>query len=393
MRLTSLTTRNTTAGFFAAFLILHSGNSALAIDAEALAKRFAEFVSTSEGKLTYQSTEINGDGSISIEDATFDIPDRKPIKIASINFDGITENANGSLTIDAVSYNQLGNSDEFTFAKIVVQNHYLPSMVDPDPMRSVMYFSSAEATNMRMVSDGHEFARVASMRVNYGDISTDKPIDMEGDVNGIALDLTSVGDPQFQAILGQLGYDGKFSGSMMMKGSWNPADGRMLLSQNDISIDNVGTLGLTLTINGLTPELTKRLQQAEAIEKDDPQAMEQAMMAEMENVLLESAMVKFTDASITSRALKFQASQMGGSPDDVAKMAPMMLPMVMAGFGNPEFTTMVAGAVGRFLGEPGNIAITAAPATPLPFSEIIGISMAAPQTLPDALAVKVTANE
>ena len=117
------------------------------------------------------------------------------------------------------------------------------------------------------------------------------------------------------------------------------------------------------------------------------------MLAELPKLIFESAKISFTDDSITKRVLKMQAATMGGTADDVAKMVPVMMPMMLGGLGNPEFTTMLTGAVGRFVGEPKNITITAKPEKPLPFSELMGIGMAAPTSLIGTLAVKVTANE
>ena len=206
---------------------------------------------------------------------------------------------------------------------------------------------------------------------------------MQGDMSGITVDLSGVDDAKLKQGLASLGYDGKFSGNMTMGGTWNPSDGRMEITKQDIKLDNIGTLSILLTLSGYTAELAQRLQKAGQMAQDssNAQAASMAMMAELPKLFFESAKISFTDDSITKRVLKMQAATMGGTADDVAKMVPVMMPMMLGGLGNPDFTTMVTGAVGRFVGEPKNITIVAKPEKPLPFSEIMGIGMAAPTSL------------
>ena len=282
-----------------------------------------------------------------------------------------------------------------TLDKAVTNNIAIPADGETDPLKSIGYYSNFKADNLQVTADGKPVGGAASMSATVDEYSMDKPIGMRGEVSGITADLSGVDDPNFKATLGRLGYDGKFSGKILLGGEWNAASGRLDLSQYDIQFDQIGTLALSLVINGYTAELAQRLQKANkmAAESKNPEAMNQAFMQELPNLALESAQLSFQDDSITGRVLKIQAAQLGGSPDDVAKMVPTMIPMMMAGLGNPDFSNMVAGAVGRFLGDPGNLTISVKPEKPVPFSEIMGIGMAAPQTLPDALAVKITANE
>ena len=57
-----------------------------------------------------------------------------------------------------------------------------------------------------------------------------------------------------------------------------------------------------------------------------------------------------------------------------------------------EIVAMVADAAGKYLDNPESLTVTVAPAAPLPFPQIMGAAMGAPNTIPDVLGVKVEAN-
>src|SRR5690606_33954116 len=73
-------------------------------------------------------------------------------------------------------------------------------------------------------------------------------------------DLTLVEDPKSRAVIDALGYR-NISGSMDMEGSWQPSDGKMALSQYDITVDDAGTFGMTFDISGYTVDFVKSLQE------------------------------------------------------------------------------------------------------------------------------------
>lgn len=60
---------------------------------------------------------------------------------------------------------------------------------------------------------------------------------------------------------------------------------------------------------------------------------------------------------------------------------------------NPEFQAKVAGAATAFLKDPKSLSASAMPGTPVPFAQILGTAMMAPQSLPDILGVTITANQ
>jgi hypothetical protein len=396
VNLSPKTLPNYTIGALAAVLLLSTSASSFAIDAKTVVERFTTFNSSQGQKFAYTAIEDDNGDSFNLKGATLTFPSAKPVMISNIQFNGVVENSDSSITIGSVVYENINFADEnivVTMDEAAAKNFNLPSKESSDAVKNFVYFTNFTGKNLNVVVDGKPVGGMAALNMDYGEIIKGQPIAMKGDMSGITVDLTGVDDAKFKQGLEKLGYDGKFSGSINMGGSWNPGDGRVEVSNYDIKLDNIGTLSILLTLSGYTAELAQQLQTVSAEAQGNPQAAGMAMMAELPKLFFESAKINFTDDSITRRVLKMQAATMGGTADDVAKMVPVMMPMMLGGLGNPEFSTMLTGAVGRFVSQPGNITITAKPEKPLPFSEIMGIGMAAPTSLIGALAVKVTANE
>ncbi len=382
-------------GAIAVTLLLLSSSASFALDASSVVERYKAFVGKQGQNFSYEAIENATGDSFSLKGASLTFQKITPIKVGNVTFSGIMENSDGSIRIGRISYEQVSFGDKQvtgTLDQASIDNFIVPSDTESDPLKGLINYTGFQMGNLKIVADGNTVASMAAAKVTIDPLTREAPMAMRGEITGVKADFASVKDAGFKKGLQQLGYGEQFSGKVILDGSWNAADGRFELKTYDFQIDNIGTLGIALVINGYTAELAKRLQEASA-KADDDQAMTMAMMQELPNLSLVSAAISFKDDSITKRVLKLQASKMGGSPDDVAKMVPVMVPMALSGLGNPGFSNMVAAALGRFVGEPGNIKISANPPKPVPFSELMGIGMAAPQTLPDALSVKVTANE
>ena len=69
------------------------------------------------------------------------------------------------------------------------------------------------------------------------------------------------------------------------------------------------------------------------------------------------------------------------------------MPMFLMRLQNPDFATKTANAAGAYLDDPRSLTVTVAPANPVPFAQIMGAAMSAPNTIPDVLGVAVTAND
>lgn len=141
--------------------------------------------------------------------------------------------------------------------------------------------------------------------------------------------------------------------------------------------------------------LQEAAKQAEANQNKEEaqQALGLSMLGLMQQLSFESAQIRFDDASITKRALDYAGSQQNISGQQMADSLKAMTPIMLAQLNIPELQNAISAAVSTFLDNPKNLTLAAAPAKPVPFPMIMGAAMGAPNTLPQVLGVKVTAND
>jgi hypothetical protein len=224
-----------------------------------------------------------------------------------------------------------------------------------------------------------------------------KPMEFTGGAERFSGDLSLVEDPQAKTVIDALGYH-TLSGKIDMSGGWQPTDGRLALSQYDITVDDAGTFGLTFDLGGYTTDFVKSLQDlqkkmAAAPEGGDSSAQNLAMLGLMQQLTINGASVRFDDDSLTGKVLEFVAKQQGASAADIANQAKAMVPFMLAQLNNPDLAAQVTAAVGSFLDNPVSIEIAVAPAAPVPFAQIMAGAMANPMDLTRTLGLKVTANQ
>lgn len=392
---TSIKSNLRTTAIAIALLIASTATSA-AIEAKSVMERFIAFSTDMGHTFSYQEIENDTGSSFTLKGASIAMPDLPPLMIGSVEFQGITDGADGTITIGAIVYNELRAQNEdvvVTVDRLAATDFSLPPKGQSNLVPDLYLFKTVRGSNIKLSLAGKDVLTIKSISVDNATVQD--TIRTKAGITGMVVDLTGIDDSQFKNQLKALNYDGIFSGKIETESMWNKTDGRISLDKFDLALDNIGKLSISFAINGYTPELAQRLQKASQadVESGGSKMFETAIMEELPNLAIENLAVKFTDDSITRRVLTMQGKKMGGSADDMAKMVPMMLPLVMGGIGNADFATMVAGAIGRFLGDPDNIEISINPFEPVVLAEIFGIAMAAPQTLPAALAVKVTANE
>lgn len=221
-------------------------------------------------------------------------------------------------------------------------------------------------------------------------------MEFTGSAEKFTVDLSTIEDPKTKAIVDGLGYQ-TISGYFETTGTWQPSDGRVVLSQSDISVENAGTLGMTFDFGGYTPAFLTSLQDLQKKFANKPEGADNsaeglAMLGLMQQLTFHGASLRFDDNSLTSKVLEFAAKQQGVKPADIANQAKAIVPFLTAQLNNPELSGQITAAVNTFLDDPQSIEITAEPASPVPFALIAAGGMSDPVELPKMLGVTVNAN-
>ena len=266
------------------------------------------------------------------------------------------------------------------------------------PLANLMMYDTADIENVSVSKEGKELFAMKGAHAETTSPEDGKPMTFVVSTDSWNADLSSVQDPQSKAVIDALGYQ-TLSGTVEMEGSWQPSDGRMAISTYDITVNDAGTLGITMDLGGYTPDFIKWMQDmqkklAEQPAGADNSAQGLAMLGLMQQLTFQTASVRFDDDSLTGKALDFIAKSQGQSVDQVKNMGKALAPMMLAQVVQDQaLIKSVSDAVTAFLDDPKSIEIKAAPAQPVPFALIAAGAMSAPQELPKTLGVSVTAND
>ena len=194
--------------------------------------------------------------------------------------------------------------------------------------------------------------------------------------SGIRVPVKAIEDHEAQALLAELGLE-EVVWSDETRFYWDEATLELRLERLMLEIEGLGMAEASARFANVPKELF-----------EDPEG--QGQMAAIVAQFVDASFV-FRDAGLTTKGLKHVAEDQG-IPEDVFRSALVGQAVeATTPIGNEAFTKMVQDAATKFLNDPKELRITIAPANPVPLAQILG-SMAAPQTLPDLLNVKVEAN-
>lgn len=243
-------------------------------------------------------------------------------------------------------------------------------------------YKSAELLGIVLKAEGRGAVPIDRVAATVDALDGDTPTAGSFQIEGIKLSKADL-DEEGQKMLTDLGYE-DITLSAEGTGKWLPDDGLLNLEKLTVSGKEVGNLSFAARINGVTREVVARLEQAQG----DPEKA----MGLLQGLGIEHLAIDLQNSSIVERVLDRQAQEAGTDRATFVSQITGALPLMLSVIGNPEFQNKAASALTTFLREPKSLRAVAAPANPVPIAQLIGTAMIAPQTLPDVLAVDITAN-
>ena len=381
------------------FLVGCAG-SAFALDGNVFAKTLNAAYAASGGKLQFSSASVEGD-KVVLHDAVADLPGGHTVRLGDLTFAGVEESDGGGYTAETLTVPDIDakkGTDEFSVKNIKVNGIDIPPIKPTDGAAPTILYQTASAGPITASGREGEVFSAKNVASKIDRMDNDAGFTSSIEATGLAFHLDHTKDAKFRQAAKALGYQ-TVTGRFDMKASWTSDEGRVQLSKYTLALDNVGTVDMTLDLTGYTREFMKSLKelQARAMAKPGDKSAQQAlglgMLGLMQQLSFGGMSLRFDDNSITKKLLAYAGKEKGLSADQMAGAAKAMLPLGLAKLKNPQFQQEINDAVGKFLDDPKNIEIKAAPDKPVAFPTIMGSAMAAPQTLPDVLNMKVTANQ
>ncbi|WP_186394247.1 hypothetical protein [Stappia sp. TSB10GB4] len=372
---------------------------ALAFDASGneVADTFFQIIEAGKAAVTgYDRVEESG-GKVTITGLRAALDDggkTTRLTIAETSFQDAEVDADGGLTAGAMAMSgvtiedqQDGNDVRVTAALIAIDDPVLPSAAtikakaDSDAMAPG--YSRAEITGILIDTEKDGKIPIASVVAVVDEMDGDLPTAGSLTVKGIEITAASL-DEDGRKSLTDLGYD-KLVLGLALEAEWDPDAGVLDISDLTISGAEAATLNASLTLKGMTREVFAKLEAA--------QGNPEEAMGIMQGLEVVSLALRLDNESLVDRLLDAQAKESGASREEFVGQLSAALPMLLSVIGNPDFQQKVASAATTFLKDPQSISATAAPAAPVPFAQLLGAAMIAPQTLPNLLGVTIAANQ
>ncbi len=365
----------------AAVILVYGAAPAFAADANQIAEALvAAMTASGESKVTYDNASAAGD-DVSITNLQVSGDDGSAITIPTVFITNAQPRDPGGFTANAISFDNakmISEDNTITWGSASATDTLVPSAAEIKSKAKVRPFSTMNIANMK-VSGGDlpvplEIANIGvAVDLDEGGLPRDFALNVAS-IN-ISPELVANADSDFKQLAEGLGYD-SFVINVQVEGGYETAKDRLTLRTFAIDAPEVGKFSLAGTISDV---------------KASDLATDQSPDA-LANGKLENLTIRFDNAGVVERALDMQAKMMGASREDIVAQLNGALPFMLNALNNPSFQEKVAKAAQTFLSDPKSITITASPAAPVPFQQIMGSAMTAPQSLPDTLALDVTAN-
>ncbi|MBB3411428.1 hypothetical protein FHT87_005381 [Rhizobium sp. BK316] len=396
-----MTFYRTTRLMLSSAAILSFAGSAFALDGQDLLKKINAPYSQQGGMIVAaDGVDIEGT-TVTLKNVSVKPAGSEPLSIGEVTLSGVEEQDDGSYYIEEAAFPDINSSKDGVTVK--VQEMSLGGISVPaqpgDTIDSMLIAESGHTGAMTIVKDGVEVFSVLESEANATLREDESGFDFDGTFKSIKADLSQAGDtPDSKEAIEKLALQ-HVQGDIAMKGTWDLEPGTVDLSEISLDITNVGKLNFGLKISGYTMAFIKAMQDAVKQSEANPnkeeaqQALGLAMLGLAQQLTFDSAQIRFEDASITKRALDYAGSKQNVSGQQMADSLKAMTPIMLAQLNIPELQNAISAAVSTFLDNPKSLTVKATPDKPVAFPMIVGAAMGAPNTVPQMLGVKVSAND
>ena len=345
--------------------------------------------------LTVDSSELSGENVIAKGVAITMAGAGEPFKVGDVVLEGVSEEDNGYLIgkISAPAISKEEDGAKIDFAGASINNVHVAGDGETDPVKQMFLYESLEVGAVKVAIAGAEVFSMEGGKATMTPYVAGEAMNFDMAFTGIHGDLTKIPDPKSQEAFTAMGYT-EVNGTITAKGSWNPTDGHMAITEGAYDFKDVGRINMTADISGYTPAFVKALQDMNKnAAGQDETAKGLAMLGLIQQLSFNSMSIRFDDASLTNRIIDYAAKQAGQPRDQIINQSKAIIPFAVAQLNDPDFASKVTAAASAYMDAPKSLEISAKPAAPIPFALLIATGSANPADLIKQMNVDVTANQ
>lgn len=356
----------------------------------AVADAFLEVLDAQEGVVEGYGNVSESGGAVTIENLVLTNEDDKDekVSIASTVLTGGVILANGRLKLESLGVSALSlTADDggMTLESLDVTDLVLPSPKEAaakDKPANPGY-RTFDVKNIKVTDEDGKVADIAAISSSIDAMDGDLPTAGRFAVTGATIDVNELEADETKT-LRELGYD-TLTMDIAASATWDPEAATIVIPDLKIDAKDAASLSLALTLGGVTRQVVEELEKKSQNPED--------ALALLQNVSIITAKIRLEDDTLTGRILDQEAKKAGlDTPTYVASLTGA-LPAMLGVLQNKDFEGQVAKSVSDFLTTPGSLEVAASPAAPVPFAQIMGTAMFAPQMIPQILSVGITANQ
>jgi hypothetical protein len=377
-----------------AFALMSSTSSVFAaVDAQKVADALKGHMKNYAIELAIGSAEAQGDNVV-LKGITVDIAgeDTLPKQLGELTLEGVTD-ADGGFKVARVAVPGSKIEDPqgiFEWSGLSINNVTISGPDVADPMRLYSLYESVDIGPMKATIGGVEVFRMAGGKATISPYAAGQSMVSTATFSDLVFSLATITDPNLKTFFDGAGYK-ELVTNVTLNGSWNPADGRMSITQYDFDIKDFGKLGFTFDVAGYTPELIKQLQGLTQAQSASDAEMGAKLMGIIQGVTINSVSMRFDDASITNKVLDHFSKQTGQPKEALVAQVKGMAPVLAMQAGDANFSMSLASAVSSYMDAPKNIEIKTG--APVPVTVIMGAAMANPMAIIQAFKLEAKANQ
>ncbi len=319
----------------------------------------------------------------------------EPFKVGDIVLENVAEDGAGyivgKIAAPAITKEEDGTKVEFGGASL--NNVHVAGAGETDPIKQMFLYDSAEVGAVKVTTGGAEVFTMAGGKATMSPYVAGEAMTIDASFNGLHGDLTKIPDPKSQEAMAAMGYT-EVNGDITMKGTWNPTDGHLAITEGAYDFKDVGKLNFLMDISGYTAAFVKSMQEMnKTTAGQDEAAKSAAMLGLFKQLTFNSMSIRFDDASLTNRIIDYAAKQAGQPRDQIINQSKAIIPFAVAQLNDPDFASKVTTAASAYMDAPKSLEISAKPAAPVPFALLIETGSANPAELIKQMNVTVTANQ
>lgn len=374
-------------------------NPAFALDgADVLKKLNSAIVAQIGASIDAKGVDIKG-STVVLKNATYTPEGKDGIALGDVTMIGVAERA-GGYTIEKVLVPDVTIRQKDFSANasgLWVKDLEVPSNATLSDMNSIFAYH-AHMGPISATKVGEKFFSISAIDSVSTKRADNKGVDSSFTIDGIVADLSVA---QMPVSSGAIGYfelqnlHAKFS----MKNSWELSTGKYDLTECTIDLENMGKLNVQLSLSGITPAFYNT---AEALyssmtgtedDENSKNAKSLLALAFIQQLTLNSAQIRFDDASITNRGFDYVSKlEHVTRAQSANRFAKEMLELTAA-LDIPDLQRMLSRAIVEYSNNPGSLTFSATPTQPIPMSRVIEAVRNAKESIPQMIDLKVIAND